>query len=461
MCASTTTETITLSGLRRLVTDYAAAFDVDVVDARDVKAALKDAVAIENSAAAMKALLAARLADTNDWAKDGCNSPDDQLARLTGTSVTRSREAIKTGQRLGKLEATCQAALGGELSADQSSAISDAGTADPSAESKLLEKSKRSTLRELNEECGKTKAATEDPEARQRRIHNARSLRNHTDRDGTFHIHGNNTTTAGAIVMGAIGVERDRLFEQARRDGRRESMDAYAADALTSICAQFMVNQSFAAPAATTGTTAGRTSTATTGSARATGPTHASSNGGEANLFPVQPEPEAPSPVPRTPNRGGWRDAKIIFLVSLDAYRRGYPLPGETVEIAGIGPVPVSVVEEAANRDAFTALALFNGVGVASVAHLGRNPTAHQLTALQAMKIRCAGCGTRHNLQIHHVDPWKPSRVTRLDKLRFVCGHNCHPLITHKGWDFDDHDQLVPPDHPRHPRHKPPPARAG
>ena len=49
------------------------------------------------------------------------------------------------------------------------------------------------------------------------------------DPDGTWHCAITNTTDAGAIAKAAIDALRDEHFVKARAEGRRESMEAYAA----------------------------------------------------------------------------------------------------------------------------------------------------------------------------------------------------------------------------------------
>lgn len=453
---------------------FAASFDVDVLDPACLTAAVRHAAVIENAAATMKALLAARLAATERWRSEGYNDPAEQLARMTGSPVGRSRDAIKTGRTLGELPATAGAARAGELSADQAAAITDAASANPAAEKKLLDKARRSSLRELNESCAREKAAADpDPEARERRIHKAHSLREWTDRDGTWHCSINNTTTAGAIAMAAIRKARDLAFDRARREGRREPMDAYAADGFTDICAAYSATtstpRSDPSPTTTSTGSTGTGSASATGNAAgassaAAGSSSTASNAGGVidgddrsaggELFPEPAVDDQRGRSAPVPNRGLWRDAKIIVHVSWEALARGWVAGDEVCEIPGLGPVPVSQVQAALDTgDPFVAVVLLCGEDVVNGVHLGRDPTALQRTALTAMNVRCCHCGTLHNLQIHHVDGWAATKRTPLRRLRWVCSH-CHDLITHKGWDFatiDGHEHLVPPDHPNHP----------
>ena len=161
-------------GMRR----YAAAFDAALLSADQAASALAGAASIERMAATVKALAGARVADTGAWKASGDRSAAHALARTTGTSVAQASEAIATARRLGELSEVGAAARTGNLSAQQAAAVADAATANPSAERRLLEIARRSSLAELREECARTKAAVlPDAEARRRAIHDGRYLR--------------------------------------------------------------------------------------------------------------------------------------------------------------------------------------------------------------------------------------------------------------------------------------------
>lgn len=64
-----------------------------------------------------------------------------------------------------------------------------------------------------------------------------------------------------------------------------------------------------------------------------------------------------------------------------------------------------------------------DGVDVATVAHLGRSPSAHQRSALEARGYACEvpGCGATFGLEIDHVGPWVSTRRTVLADLAWLC----------------------------------------
>jgi len=87
--------------------------------------------------------------------------------------------------------------------------------------------------------------------------------------------------------------------------------------------------------------------------------------------------------------RGGrgrkrFRDRReLIALVDLRALRHGTVTAGETCEIAGVGPVPVSVAREVFG-DALLRVVIRDGVDIRTVVHAGRSANALQETAVLA-----------------------------------------------------------------------------
>ena len=72
---------------------------------------------VERLAAAGKALVAARAAETNQWRQSGDRSPEHWLARKSGTTVGAAKDALDTARRLQQLPETDKAVRDGKLSA--------------------------------------------------------------------------------------------------------------------------------------------------------------------------------------------------------------------------------------------------------------------------------------------------------------------------------------------------------
>jgi len=309
-----------LGQLRDAMGRYLSVFDTSLLSTEQAAGAVALAAAIENMAATVKGLAAARAASGGAWKDAGDRSAAHHLARTTGTSVGQATEAIETARRLEKLPAVAAAARAGELSPEQAAAVADAASVDASAETSLVAKARTSSLGELREECARTKAAARpDAEARRKAIHAQRYLRSWADAEGAWNLKMRDNPEVGAEVMAAVDAIRDRLFKAARDEGREEPSEAYAADALAEL--------------------------ARTGGA------------GEG--------------ARRTRSR-----AKIIVRVDLPALLRGQVCNGEVCELAGFGPVAASAIRDLIDtRDPFLAAVATKGEEVVGVAHLGAAPT--------------------------------------------------------------------------------------
>ena len=161
-----------------------------------------------------------------------------------------------------------------------------------------------------------------------------------------------------------------------------------------------------------------------------------------------------PAVLPRR-SRGSAPDAKIIVRIDHTALLRGRVAGGETCEIAGVGPVPVSVVREWM-EDAFIAAVLTEGEDVSKVVHLGRRFTAKQKTILQWRDPECCveGCTNTLRLEYDHDTGWANTHTTTVDDADRLCPSD-HKKKT-AGWyltaaNANGKRRLLPPGHPDHP----------
>lgn len=337
---------------------------------------------IERTGHAVKAMAAAKVVESAVWRSDGDRTPEDWLARTTGTTRAEAAKELQCGRHLHAVPEVAQAATAGTLSVKQTEAIAGAAAVDPAAAGRLLASAKDKGLRELQDECRATRTnADPDPAATRARIHAKRAYRTWTDPDGTGHLHLSGPGDVIARVDNAVRHRCERIFRDASREGRREPTDAYAFDAATELL-----------------TSAGES-----------------------------------TPVP------AGADAKVIVRVDLDALLRGRTLDGDTCEIAGLGPVPVSIVQEWMDN-AFLAAIVTKGTEITKVVHLGRRFTSEQRTALQWRDPVCArkGCTNRLGLQYDHFEDWAHTHTTRVGAGRRFCTP-CHRLKT-LGWHVSDPD---------------------
>lgn len=406
-----------IAELRRAMSDVAARLNPALLAAADALRVMGDAAAIEKMAATVKGLAAARLAESEVWRRDGDRSPAHQLARTTGVSVGQAAVALDTARRLEALPVVAEAARRGELSLVQAAAIADAASLVPDTEERLVELAGRASLAELRDECARIKAVAVDPEERRRRIHAQRSLTSYCDAEGVGHLSWRDNPERIAQVISRLAPIRDRLFQAARTEGRREPFEAYAADAIVELA-----------------------------SLRSDATDHAA----------------GPAGGKRRRTQAG---VKLIARVDLAALLRGYPITGETCELVGYGPVAVSALRDLIDTaDPFLAAVATNGVQVLGVAHLGRRARAAQQTALEWLYPACAaqGCAAHVFLENDHRVDWAHTHLTILDLLDRLCSHH-HDLKTTADWALvAGHGKrpFVGPDDPRHPRnaHAPPAA---
>jgi hypothetical protein len=207
--------------------------------------------------------------------------------------------------------------------------------------------------------------------------------------------------------MATLEPIRNELFEKARKEGRREPMEAYAADALAELARR------------ADGTTGGKRS----------------------------------------------HRAKILARVDLTRLLGNQPAGDDVCEIAGVGPVAPSAIRDLIDtEDPFLAAVVTKGKDVVGVAHLGRRPNAHQQTALEWLYPTCAaeGCNSLAFLENDHRQDWSKTHMTIFEWLDRLCGHH-HDLKTTENWALVEgrgKRAFVPPDDPRHPRnaHAPPAA---
>jgi hypothetical protein len=381
------------------------ALDPDDVLLRDVTEVWSTFGRIERMAASAQTLLAARVDEAGDWTRAGARSAADHMAKLGGTTAHAVRQSLETSKQVAELPAIADAMRGGLLSGVQADAIAGAATADPSAQARLLRKAKSTSLSELREECLRTKVAADpDPDATHRRIHSERRARFYTDREGGRNLAARGTADQVSRFEKALEPFIDELFETAWADGRREPREAYAFDALVMLAEQ----------------------------------------------DPAEEPKKKRSPKPRY---------MALLDLPFEALVRGAIEGEETCEIAGVGPVPVRVARELLG-ESILKLVITKGVDVVNVVHLGRGPTAAQRIALLWASPRCSNIEcNRMAVEIDHNEPWAAVKQTVLRNLDPFCGHE-HDLKTNHGWSLVEgtgRRAFVPPDDPRHPRHKPPP----
>ena len=438
---------VAVGEIRNALAELSRRLDPAVLTLTEAKASLGEVVALKKMAAAIEGRLARRVAEAGEWERAGFASPEAWLSQQTGEPLGRAREALATAERLEGLPDLTEAANGGELSAEQTAMIADAATADPSAERRLVESARHKPLSKLRDECAATKrAADHDPEAAHRRIHAARMLRFSRALDGAARLIGATTPEQMASIKAAVERRGNELFDEARREGRREPREAYLMDALAQICDEWLRGQ--ATDLVDDLSTAGSGRDAEPADSDITQPSPVGSD--EAGTSETTQCPPADAAKRRRVPPGYLG----LLRLDLEALWRGHVAGEELCEIAGLGPVPVSVARRLLG-DAVVKLLITKGRDVLDVTHLGRGPTVAQKMALLWGSPGCVitGCPRMAGIQHDHRIEWRHTHHTVIDELDRLCDHH-HDLKTYKGWAAvrrpDGTVVMVPPTDPRH-----------
>jgi hypothetical protein len=296
----------------------------------------------------------------------------EQLARETGVSYGQARSTVDAAHAVGDSPEVEQAVRSGSLSEAQAREIAPAAKADPSATKELLDSAKSEAFGKTKQRCARVRhAATSDAE-RAKKIHDARSLRIWQDADGAGRIEIKGPSPVIARFRALLQPHREAAFQAARRDGRRDTADAIAFDGL----ARWLDTKTSGVP---------------TGKRRRRNP-----------------------------------DAEVIVLVDAAALRRGHTEPGETCEIAGLGPVPVATAREVLG-DALLRIVIRDGVDIRTVVHAKRTINEVVQTALLAQDWRCSTptCPNVRQLERDHIEAICLGGWTSLAQLDLKC-RTCH-----------------------------------
>jgi hypothetical protein len=362
---------VALAELAERATSELNSADPNEWPATETEAVLAASVRLTNLASHVAAVAARQVGATNAFRRTGDRSAAHYLARVAGGSVAAARGSLDTLALLDSLDATATAVRTGALSPRQAAAITGAAILDRSAEDRLLRMAHARGIGQLEDECARVRAAAApaDETERHRRARRERGCWTTNHRDGSAEIRFRSSSVDVAQAWATITAFRDRLFRDSSPGDDKPSFEQLDADGFMDMA---------------------RAAACRTGA-----PTS------EPRLPLDGLEPPRPTPQP----------AKIIVRIDWDALVRGYPTSGETSEIAGVGPVPVEVVRDLiATGDPFLAAVVTEGNDVCTVAHLGRQPSVVQRTALEWM--------CRHHHSLKTTKGW-----------RLVPGKGIRPLV--------------------------------
>ena len=356
---------------------------------------------VERLGAAGRLVTAERVAATEVWRRGGSRTAAHWVARHTGTDPERAKDALETAGRLGECPIVAAEIRAGLMSEAQAQVIVDAVATCPEAEARLVEFARSNSLRLLREECRRVKSTAVSATEEYKKVHQSRELKTWTGRDGATCGSFRLTADAGAAFTAAIEERKGKHLKAARRDGRREPFDAYAADALVELVTEDR------------GGDGGRTR-------------------------------------PKT---------MVIVHVAYEAITRGVVADGEVCEIRGVGPIPLDVARSLATDSILRVLVTKGGQPMAVTPGVRTIPRALRLL-LEARDRTCVvpGCDVTRGRQVDHRKPFSQLGPTDLDNCGLLCQFH-HDMKTYLGyvlaraedgsWTFtppDDYRDPEPPD---------------
>ena len=360
---------------------FISSLEVDCVDAAGARRLVEIAERVRRAGDSLRTVAVGQVERTNAWKGEGAKSISEWLSKETDCAHYEAQSVVVLANQLQHLPVTTAALLSGDLSGTQAVEVARGAIVAPNTETQLLNLSKHATVRDLRDATSRVVAAATDEAERHRQVHKSRFFKSWRDPDGAFIIKGRMTVANGALVMAALKPIQDEIFRAARKSGEHERPEAYAADALMTLCEKATRKQ--------------------------------------------WSESETKR---RRPN------AVMNIRVDIDALKRGHTEHGEVCEIAGVGPIPVATATEYLG-EAFLKLLILDGVDIKTVAHMGRHIPAPLRTAVEERDRVCQvpTCDMSIGLEIDHIKPFAEGGAASLENLVRLCKRH-HLQKTHDGY---------------------------
>lgn len=106
-----------------VVLDVCARLDPVAVPMHEVVEVFDGLAALERCAGGAVLRMAARYEEAGAWKQNGARSPEEDIARKTGTGTTRARRKLSTSKRLRSQPRTDDAVRRGNVSTDQADEV--------------------------------------------------------------------------------------------------------------------------------------------------------------------------------------------------------------------------------------------------------------------------------------------------------------------------------------------------
>jgi hypothetical protein len=339
-----------------------ASLEPELLTADAAHALLQRYARIEKLASFGRAVLARKIDDASE------------VARVTGTSLGKAKDAVDTGKALRDADGVADALRGGDISFDQAAEIAKAEQARPGSATELLAVAQDEAFHVLKDRARKLRLEAEQHRGLAARQHDARCARTYSDDLGMVRIDLALEPHVGTPLVGRAEAEAARLYRGAKKDGSREPFERVLADAYASLLA---------------GKGMGRS-----------------------------------------------RRPELVVLVSHEIARRGWTdvREGEVCKVPGVGPVAPAVAKKIA-ADAFLSGVFYDGVDLRQFRRWTRSTPVEVRIALELGDppgfdgVCCVDCGNRLGTQFDHVEPHVATGPASTDNLRPRCWP-CHQAKT-------------------------------
>ena len=229
---------IDLAAVEAAVEAFCAGFDPAGLTASEAAEQVRRLAVVERKLTAAKANAAHRVDGSSVWKHAGFRTMAEWMAARTGDPVGVVVGLLDTTRKLESCPATADAFAAGEVSVAAAREIAGAVAVDRGAERQLLAIAQGGDHRRLVDTAARVRQAArcaEDEAARHARLRARRFARTRTDADGLVVLNAGFAPADWAPFAERFRRATDTEFTKARREGRREGLDAYAADALLAL----------------------------------------------------------------------------------------------------------------------------------------------------------------------------------------------------------------------------------
>ncbi|MCD9623944.1 hypothetical protein [Rhabdothermincola salaria] len=229
------TPPLTLGEIVEHLGRYVDRFEVGELSPSDAATAAKRFGKVKRMAQTAELLCIKRAAETSKVRRRDDVDGSKWAGRQLGTSPGHAAELLNLAGGLESAPQTLEALKAGDISTEQAAEVVRTEKVAPGSERNMLDQAENSSLTELKRRGRKVRAAAIGPEEQAARVHRGRYLRAWVDDDGAGRGSWSLELAEHTQFMALVEAHTDLVFQEARREGRREPMDAYRADALVRV----------------------------------------------------------------------------------------------------------------------------------------------------------------------------------------------------------------------------------